>query len=102
MLKLQSGHRPSSAPVPPPGASDGSGQCWHSQGEAGPLSAQPLPRVLELAASKAADSTAFDHPGLAKEPIPGATEAKAAEQSLRARRRGPDGGVRGPDAGTTR
>ena len=40
--------------------------------------------------------------GLAKEPIPGATEAKAAEQSLRARRRGPDGGVRGPDAGTTR
>merc|ERR1740117_1843435 len=40
--------------------------------------------------------------GLAKEPIPGGTEAKAAEQSLRARRRGPDGGVRGPEAGTTR
>eukprot|EP00964_Phaeocystis_antarctica_P068292 scaffold41375_cov43-Phaeocystis_antarctica.AAC.2 len=27
---------------------------WHSQGGAGPLGAQPLPRVLELAASKAA------------------------------------------------
>ena len=27
------------------------------------MGAQPLPRLLELAASKAADSTAFDHPG---------------------------------------
>ena len=35
----------------------------HSQEEAGPLSAQPLPRVLELAASKVADVTAFDHAG---------------------------------------
>ena len=32
-------------------------------GEAGPLRAQPLPRVLELAASKAANFPAFDHPG---------------------------------------
>ena len=35
----------------------------HSQEEASPLWAQPMPRVLELAASKAADSTAFEHPG---------------------------------------
>ena len=31
----------------------------HSQGEAQPLGAQPLPRLLERAASKAADYTAF-------------------------------------------
>ena len=37
----------------------------HSQEEAGPQGAQPLPRVLELAASKAADFPAFDHLGLA-------------------------------------
>ena len=36
---------------------------WPSQEEAGPLGAQPLPKVLELAASKAADSTAVDPPG---------------------------------------
>eukprot|EP00964_Phaeocystis_antarctica_P057097 scaffold33741_cov63-Phaeocystis_antarctica.AAC.8 len=36
---------------------------WCSQEEAGPLSAPPVPRVLELAASNAADSTAFDHSG---------------------------------------
>ena len=35
-----------------------------SQGKAQSLGAQPLPRVLELAASKAADSTACDHPGM--------------------------------------
>ena len=46
-----------------------SGRPWrllaarHSQGEAGPLGAQLLPRVLELAASKVADFTAFDHSG---------------------------------------
>ena len=39
--------------------------------------------------------------GLKKDPIPGAPEVQP-QQSLRARRRGPDGGVRGPDAGTTR
>ena len=32
-------------------------------GEAGPLGAQPPPRVLELAASEAADSAALDHSG---------------------------------------
>ena len=35
----------------------------HSQEEASPLGVQSLPRVLELDASKAADSTAFDHAG---------------------------------------
>ena len=34
------------------------------------LSAQPLPRVLELAACKAADFTAFDHSGTARCPGP--------------------------------
>ena len=34
---------------------------WHSQEEADPLVRQPPPRVLELAASKVADFTAFDH-----------------------------------------
>ena len=48
-----------------------SGRTWrlwaarHSQEEAGPLHAQPLPRLLERAASKVADFTAFDHPGAA-------------------------------------
>ena len=36
----------------------------HFQEEAGPLDAQPLPRVLEPAASTAADFTAFDHVGV--------------------------------------
>eukprot|EP00964_Phaeocystis_antarctica_P128440 scaffold92237_cov60-Phaeocystis_antarctica.AAC.2 len=46
-------------------------QLWaalDSQKEAGPLGAQPLPRVLERAASKAADFTAFDHPGTPRTP----------------------------------
>ena len=48
-----------------------SGRTWrlwaarHSQEEAGPLGAQPLPLLLEQAASKAADVTAFDHVGIA-------------------------------------
>ena len=46
-----------------------SGRAWwlwvaqHSQREVVPLGSQPLPRVLELAASNAADFTAFEHPG---------------------------------------
>ena len=36
---------------------------WRSNEEASPLSALPLPRLLEPAASKAADFTAVDHPG---------------------------------------
>ena len=48
------------------GFSASSGRAWrlwaarHSQEEAGPLGAQPLPRVLELTASKAAYFTAFE------------------------------------------
>ena len=38
----------------------------HSEPEARPLGAQPPPRVLEPAASKAADSTAFGHIGAAR------------------------------------
>eukprot|EP00964_Phaeocystis_antarctica_P105399 scaffold70427_cov57-Phaeocystis_antarctica.AAC.2 len=51
------------------GSGASSGHAWrlwaarHSQGEDRPLGAQPLPRVLELAASKAAHLTAFDHSG---------------------------------------
>ena len=56
MVKVPPGQCPSSAAAPPRGA-------WrlraarHSQEEAGPLSVQPLPRVLEPAASKAAHFT---------------------------------------------
>ena len=50
---------PSSPPTPPQGAFGGSGRRALPGGEAGPPGAQPLPRVLELAAPKAADSTAF-------------------------------------------
>eukprot|EP00964_Phaeocystis_antarctica_P139696 scaffold104499_cov30-Phaeocystis_antarctica.AAC.1 len=51
---------PSAAPQL--GSSASPGRAWrlraarHSQGEAGPPGAQPLPRVLERAASKVADS----------------------------------------------
>ena len=58
--------RPSSAPAPPygslEGAPGGSGPLEHSQGEAQPLKVQPRPRGRERAASKVADSTAFDRP----------------------------------------
>ena len=55
--------------VPQVGSGASSGRAWqlglsrHFEGEARPLRAPPLPRVLELAASKVADSTAFDPPG---------------------------------------
>ena len=55
------GQRPSSAPVPPQGAPGGSGQLGASRKRSG----QPLLRVLELAASKAANSIAFGHSGCA-------------------------------------
>ena len=51
------------------GSRASSGRAWrlwaarHSQEEVGPLGAQPLPRLLELAASKAAEPTAFGHLG---------------------------------------
>ena len=44
------------------------GSSRHPGREAGPLGAQPLPRVLEPAASKAADVTAFGHLGAATLP----------------------------------
>ena len=68
MLKVPPWHW-GSAPVPPEGA-----PAWrpcgqllraarHAQEQVGPLSAQPLPRLLEPAASRAAKSSAFDLPG---------------------------------------
>ena len=44
-------------------APGGSGRLRAAPGRGRPLGAQPLLRLLELAASKAADVTAFDHPG---------------------------------------
>eukprot|EP00964_Phaeocystis_antarctica_P136133 scaffold100552_cov54-Phaeocystis_antarctica.AAC.2 len=64
MVKVASWQRPSSAPAPPQGAPDSPGWLSAPRGEAGPLSAQPSPRVLELATSKAAHVTAFDHVAL--------------------------------------
>eukprot|EP00964_Phaeocystis_antarctica_P126512 scaffold90184_cov51-Phaeocystis_antarctica.AAC.1 len=52
---------PSSAPVPPRGAPGGCRQLG-TPSKTGPPGAQPLPRMLELAASKAAHFIAFDHP----------------------------------------
>ena len=55
--------------LPQLGSHASSARAWrlwaarHSLGEAEPLDTQPLPRVLELAASKASSFTAFDHPG---------------------------------------
>jgi len=66
---LQQGQRDPLA-VPALGCCASSGRAWrlwparHSQEEVGPLGAQPLPRALEPAASKAAEvTTAFDHTG---------------------------------------
>ena len=53
--------------APQLGSCASSGRAWrlwaarHSQEETDPLVRQPPPRVLEPAASKAADFTAFDH-----------------------------------------
>ena len=55
--------------APQPGSCASSGHAWrlwaaqHSQEEAEPLGAQPLPRALEPAASEAADFPAFGDPG---------------------------------------
>ena len=55
--------------MPELGSCASTGRAWrlwaaqHSQKEAGPLGAQPLPRMLERAASKATGFTALDHPG---------------------------------------
>ena len=66
MVKDQYGQCPASAPAPPQGVPGGSGQLGTPRlREAGPLGAQPLPRILERAASRAADLTAVDpSPGM--------------------------------------
>ena len=53
--------RPHSPPVPFQGAPGGFGRLSTPRIEVRPLSAQPRPQVLELAAFKVADFTAFDH-----------------------------------------
>ena len=55
---------PSSAPAPPQGAPGGSGQLCTPRKRPTHWGAQPMPRVPELAAFKAADFTAFDPSGL--------------------------------------
>ena len=65
MVKVRAWQCPRSATAPPQGAPDSPGWLSAPRGEAGPLGAQPPPRVLELAASKAAHFTAFDHVGVA-------------------------------------
>ena len=65
-LVAQHGQSAPSAAAPEVGSCASSGRAWqlrqarHSQAEAGPLGSRPLPRVLELAASKAAELAAFD------------------------------------------
>ena len=60
--------------VPSLGSCASSGRAWRlwtarrSQDEAQPPGAQPLPLVLELAASEAAHFTAFHHAGLFSRP----------------------------------
>ena len=54
---------PSSAPAAPQAAPGGSGRLGTPRVEARPLGALPLPPMLELAASKVADFTAFDRLG---------------------------------------
>ena len=51
--------RPSSPPVPPQGAPGGSGRPSTPRERPAPPGAQPRPRLLEPAATEAADSTAF-------------------------------------------
>lgn len=52
---------------------------WHSQAEAPPSGAQPLSRVLELAASIAADSTTSDPAGKANKAWGGCCMMRAAD-----------------------
>ena len=102
------------AALPPGGRRDRSRQGAHprSSNPHPRHSPQPLPSPLTPTLTLAthpyprphahAHARPYPHPHPHQEPMPAATEAQAAKQSLRARRRGPDGGVRGPDAGTTR
>eukprot|EP00964_Phaeocystis_antarctica_P126927 scaffold90602_cov52-Phaeocystis_antarctica.AAC.1 len=63
MVKVPPWQRPSSAPAPPQGAPGVSGQPGTPRKRPRPLGTQPLPRVIEPAASKAADFTGFDRLG---------------------------------------
>ena len=63
MAKALSWQCPYSAPVPPQGAPGGSGQLGILRQRPEALGGEPLPRGFELAASKAAHSTAADHLG---------------------------------------
>jgi hypothetical protein len=68
-LERPQGQKKCPLAVPQLGSCASSGRAWrlwaarHSRCEADPLRAQPLPRLLERAASKAADCTAFGHSG---------------------------------------
>ena len=78
-----------------------SGRAWwlraarHSQGEAGPLGAQPLPRVLEPSGSRTAHFPAFDHSGAATTARPSVCRASRRAASW-ARRRPRMRGTRTP------
>eukprot|EP00964_Phaeocystis_antarctica_P108490 scaffold73064_cov40-Phaeocystis_antarctica.AAC.1 len=61
--QLSEEERPSSAPAPPQGAPGDTGQLGTPRVRPSALGAKPLPLVLEPAASKVANSTAFDRPG---------------------------------------
>ena len=63
MLKTAVWAGPHLGPCASPGRTWRLWAARYSQEEAGPLSAQPPPRVLEPAASEAADSAALDHSG---------------------------------------
>ena len=86
--------------VPQLGSCASSGRAWRlwparrSQGEAQPLGVSPLLRVLERAASKAADFPAFDHPGAPSQPKRTAEDdaeaAEAERKSKRGRKRQPE------------
>ena len=56
MVKVPPWQRPSSALAAPQGTPDGSGELGTSGADVRPPSAKPLPWLLELAASKVADS----------------------------------------------
>ena len=63
MVKVPPWQCPSPAPAAPQGAPGGFRQLGTPREGVRPLSAQPPPRVVELAASKVADFTALDHAG---------------------------------------
>ena len=75
LASMKALHHGQSASLVPPelGSCASSARVWrlwearHSQSRGQATGSQPLPQVLELAASKVADSTAFDHVGGVKE-----------------------------------